>query len=90
VSANLKHFTTHEFWECYRQLPEEIREIADKNYELLKADSKHPSLRFKQIGNLWSVRVGRNYRALGFDKPEGVLWFWIGSHGNYDGILAHQ
>jgi hypothetical protein len=90
VSGNLKHFTTPEFWEHYHQLPREIQELADKNYELLKADPKHPSLHFKQIGNLWSVRVGRNYRALGFDKPEGVLWFWIGSHGNYDAILDRK
>lgn len=86
----MKHFTTPEFWEHYSQLRIEIQELADKNYELLKADPKYPSLHFKQIGNLWSVRIGRNYRALGFDKPEGVLWFWIGSHGNYDGILDHR
>jgi hypothetical protein len=37
----LKHFTTPEFWEYYRQLPIEIQEVVDKNYELLKADPKH-------------------------------------------------
>ncbi|WP_017721744.1 ParE family toxin-like protein [Kamptonema formosum] len=90
MPANLKHFTTPEFWECYRQLPREIQELADKNYELLKADPKHPSLHFKQIGSLRSVRVGKNYRALGLDKPEGVLWFWIGSHSDYDAILGQK
>jgi hypothetical protein len=90
MPPDLKHFTTPEFWECYRQLPKEIQELANKNYELLKADPKHPSLHFKKIGRLWSVRVGKNYRALGFDKPKGVLWFWIGSHGNYDAILTQR
>ncbi|MGB3203831.1 MAG: hypothetical protein WBB28_02450 [Crinalium sp.] len=71
-------------------MPRKIQKLADKNYELLKADPKHPSLRFKQIGSLWSVRVGRNYRALGLDKPEGILWFWIGSHADYDAILAQR
>jgi hypothetical protein len=33
---------------------------------------------------LWSVRVGTHYRALGFDKPEGIVWFWIGTHAEYD------
>ncbi len=65
-----------------------MREIADKNYELLKADSKHPSLHFKRIGTLWSVRVGAHYRALGLDKPEGVVWFWIGSHADYDRLIS--
>jgi len=64
VPENLKHFTTSTFWEYYCQLPQEIQELADKNYELLKQDPKHPSLHFKKIKSLWSVRVGKNYRAL--------------------------
>jgi hypothetical protein len=64
-----------------------VRTLADKNFQLLKADSKHPSLHFKKIGRLWSVRVGAHYRALGLDKPEGVVWFWIGSHADYDKLL---
>jgi hypothetical protein len=90
MSRDLKYLTTPEFWALYNQLPQEIQQLADKNYELLKADPKHPSLHFKQIGNLWSVRVGKYYRALGFDKPEGILWFWIGSHSDYNGILARK
>lgn len=87
MPEDLKHFTTPQFWEYYRQLPQEIQELADKNYELLKQDPKHPSLHFKKIRSLWSVRVGRNYRALGCDEPEGVLWFCIGQHSKYDDIL---
>jgi hypothetical protein len=64
-----------------------LRELADKNYQLLKADPKYPSLHFKKIGSLWSVRVGAHYRALGLDKPEGVVWFWISSHADYDKLL---
>jgi hypothetical protein len=36
---------------------------------------------------LWSVRVGRRYRALGLDKSEGVIWFWIGPHDEYERLL---
>jgi len=43
----------------------EIRKIADKNFELLKDDPRYPSPHLKQIGKLWSVRVGKQYRALG-------------------------
>ena len=83
------HFTTPEFWDLYNALPHEIRALADKNYELLKADSSHRSLRFKNIEGLWSVRVGRHYRALGAMRADGLYWFWIGSHGDYDHLLAH-
>jgi hypothetical protein len=49
----LNHFTNPDFWFRYRRLPLEIRELADKNFELLKADPRHPSLRLKKIGVLW-------------------------------------
>ncbi|HJR07838.1 MAG TPA: hypothetical protein VJ842_11295 [Pyrinomonadaceae bacterium] len=83
----MKHFASPQFWQRYRQLPPAVRNLADKNFQLLKSDPKHPSLHFKKIGKLWSVRVGANYRALGLDKPEGVVWFWIGSHADYDKLL---
>jgi len=84
----VKHFTTPQFWELYNRLPIRIRELADKNYELLKADSDHPSLHFKKVGRFWSVRVGSHYRALGVAHGEGVLWFWIGSHAKYDDLIS--
>ena len=42
---------------------------------------------FKRIGELWSVRVGLHYRALGVPVADGVLWFWIGSHDEYERLL---
>jgi len=61
--------------------------VADKNFELLKADPHHPSLHFKKIGQLWSVRVGAHYRALGLDSDDTIVWFWIGSHADYDKLV---
>ncbi len=84
----MKHFASSKFWACYKELPKEVRDLADKNFELLKTDPKHPSLHFKQIGNLWSVRVSRQYRALGLDKKGGIVWFWIGSHAEYDKLIS--
>lgn len=83
------HFATKQFWEMYHALPLEIRALADKNYLLLKSDPFHPSLHFKKIGSLWSVRIGRNYRALAREKEQGLFWFWIGSHADYDKLLAN-
>lgn len=61
--------------------------MADKNFLLLKSDPHHPSLHFKRIGELWSVRVGIHYRALGIDVEEGVYWVWIGTHAEYDRLI---
>jgi hypothetical protein len=57
----------------------------------LKADPKHPSLHFKRIGRLWSARVGIGHRALALDQaPDGVYWFWIGTHAEYNAILKRR
>jgi hypothetical protein len=65
----VRHYTSSDFWDAYSELPTEIRELADKNYELLKANPRHPSLqlKLKRIEELWSVRVGQHYRAVGID-----------------------
>jgi hypothetical protein len=68
-------------------LPSAIQQVADKNFELLKVDPRHPSLHLKKAGEYWSVRVGRKYRALGVEVDEDVLWFWIGTHAEYDKLL---
>ena len=86
----MKHYTLPGFWKCYNSLPHNIQKIADKNYDLLRADPSHPSLHFKKIGTkkaLWSVRVGLAYRALGLEKEDGIYWFWIGSHAEYDDLI---
>lgn len=83
----MRHIALPSFWDRYRSLPKHVKEIADKNYQLLKSDPSHPSLRFKRLAtkeSLCSVRVGKGYRAIGFYKSDTVEWFWIGSHAEYD------
>lgn len=80
----MKHHATPDFWSRYRALPVEVRDIADKTFSLLKADSRHPSLHLKKVGRFWSARVGLHYRALAVEVPDGLLWFWIGTHTDYD------
>lgn len=83
----MTHHASGRFWALYEALPAEVRELADKNYELLKSDPRHPSLHFKKVGDFWSVRVGQQYRALAIEVDDGHLWFWIGTHAEYDQML---
>jgi hypothetical protein len=85
----MSHFATPAFWYWYRQLPDEIRELADKNLELLRIDPHHRSLRLKPVGNYWSVRVGLKYRALARQRSEGLVWFWIGDHAEYERLIKN-
>jgi hypothetical protein len=77
-----------DFWTAYRALPAVIRAQADKSFELLKADPRHPSLRLKKIGDYWSARVGKGHRALAIEINEGLLWVWIGSHNDYERLIG--
>ena len=80
----MRHFASPAFWDAYAKLPAAVRELADKNYALLKENPHHPSLHFKKVGRYWSVRIGLRYRALAAEVDDGLLWFWVGSHADYD------
>ena len=84
----MTHHASPSFWKRYETLSRVIRELADKQFALLKANPQHPSLRFKRVKRFHSVRVGVHYRALAVDVADGLLWFWIGSHAEYDRLVA--
>ena len=54
----MKHRASVRFWRLYRALPQEIQQLADRGYQMLLQDPRHPSLHFKRIGRVWSARVG--------------------------------
>ncbi|MBD2302027.1 MULTISPECIES: hypothetical protein [Nostocales] len=82
------HKATPDFWYHYRQLPRNIQELADQCYALLKQDPWYPSLHFKKVGSFWSARIGLHYRALAVQEDNKIVWFWIGSHSEYDKLLG--
>jgi hypothetical protein len=84
----MKHRASPRFWRCYQKLPDDIRRSADESYRLLLQNPRHPSLHFKRIGRFWSVRVGLHHRALAVQDEAEVVWFWIGPHAEYDGIVG--
>jgi hypothetical protein len=87
----VKHFATPTFWRSSRKLPQDIRELADRNFALLKTDPSHRSLSFKKVGVLWSVRVGLHYRSLAAEVDSSdLVWFWIGSHAEYDKLVGRK
>ena len=83
----MKHRTIKEFWFLYKSLPANVQELADKNFELLKLDSRHKSVRLKKVGDYWSARVGLGYRALAIQDKDDLIWFWIGCHAEYDALI---
>ena len=79
--------TTRSFRDAFRALPPEIRKRARKAYALWRDNPNLPGLRFKRVGDDVSIRIGRNYRALGIMQGDTVAWYWIGKHEDYDRLL---
>jgi hypothetical protein len=84
------HRTTPRFWQSYRNLPDDVQRVADKSFELLKRDSRHPSLQLKKVGNYWSARVGIGHRALAVEDGEDLIWVWIGAHDEYERLIRRH
>ncbi len=79
---------TDRFWQCYHRLPADIQSLAVKRYRIWRQDPHHPSLQFKKVAAYWSARVTDDYRALGIMDGNTVIWFWIGTHGEYEQLLG--
>lgn len=75
--------TDPEFWVCYQELPEEIQRRADEKFELLKRNPQHPSLRLKKVGERWTARINKDYRAVAIEEEGTLVWGWIGRHDEY-------
>ena len=78
------------FWKFYATLPEAVQRQAHEAYELWKKNPYHPSLQCKRVDNrdpIYSVRVGRGYRALGWLAANTITWYWLGNHDDYDRLL---
>jgi mRNA-degrading endonuclease RelE of RelBE toxin-antitoxin system len=84
------HRTTERFWRRYRDLPKDIRGLADKSFERLKKNPKHPSLQLKKVGGFWSARVGLAFRALAVEDDTDLIWVWIGSHDEYERVIGKR
>jgi hypothetical protein len=84
---------TADFLSCFRGLPARIQRLARKSYKQWKHNPSHPGLQFKRVGKrkpVYSVRVGIGWRALALRVADVVVWFWIGSHAEYDAIVVHM
>ncbi len=87
----MKSVTTVRFRKAFSNLPTHAKESARNAYSKWKENPSHPSLQFKQIHKsqpVFSVRISLSYRAIGVKQGNTLVWFWIGSHAEYDKLIA--
>mgnify|MGYP001101876672 CR=1 FL=1 len=83
--------TTRGFRELLAALPRHVRQQAREAYRLFRENPRHPGLHFKRVHNdppIYSARVGIGFRAVGVREGITMVWFWIGSHAEYDRLVA--
>ena len=84
---------TEQFRKLLAQLPKDIQKQAKEAYLQFEKEPYHPGLRFKRVHSkrpIYAVRISRDYRALGVQRENELIWFWIGSHADYDKILKEK
>ena len=87
----MKSSTTTEFRRLFADLPEQVQQQTRGAYRQFKEDPSHPSLRFKKVHPdlpIYSARISKNYRAVDQLDGDTVIWFWVGSHTDYDKLLG--
>jgi plasmid maintenance system killer protein len=83
--------TTRQFWRLFSQLPVDVQRDAQRAYRLFQDNPAHPGLHFKKLegedDDIYSARIGLDYRALAVMRKDRVVWYWIGSHADYDRLI---
>ena len=86
--------TTRRFREQMAALPAEVLDLTRSACALFHRDPAHPSLRRhplketkkgSHVPNSHSVSITMQYRAIYFVDKDGInVWYWIGTHADYD------
>ena len=86
----MKSLALRSFWRSYRSLPVEVQKAAIKQYKLWLQTPHHSSLHFKKVGCHWSARVTDDYRAVGIREENTIIWYFIGTHAEYNKLLKKK
>lgn len=87
----MKSRITDRFRQAFGYLPSQVQELTRQAYRQFKENPSHPSLRFKKVHPtlpIYSTRIGKTYRAVGQLDEDTIIWFWVGSHAEYDQLLS--
>ena len=83
----MRHRATLRFRQCLDKRPANVQQLAHAVFALMKQDPRHPSIHLKKVDRFWSARVGLHHRALAVEQDENLVWFWIGTHAEYDALI---
>lgn len=86
----MKSRITAQFRKLFADLPAPVQEQTRAAYRQFQKEPSYPSLRFKKAHPelpIYSARISKSYRAVDQLDGDTVIWFWVGSHADYDRLL---
>ncbi|MDH3444133.1 MAG: hypothetical protein OEN50_09450 [Deltaproteobacteria bacterium] len=85
--------TTAQFRKIFTELPADVQRQARRAYRIFHESPNHPSLRFKPVHPtrpIYPARISSDYRAVGTLDGDEIIWYWIGSHADYNKLLSQS
>jgi hypothetical protein len=70
--------TTRQFRRLFSRLPLDVQRDAKRSYALFRSNPAHHGLQFKKLegeDNIYSVRIGLEYRALTVMNKDRIVWY---------------
>lgn len=96
-SFRAKNRTTAQFRKQFDQLPKRVQALTRQACVLFDQNPAHPSLRHHELADnkkghhvpgSFSVSVTMQYRAI-YVEDRGInVWYWIGTHADYDAFTG--
>jgi mRNA-degrading endonuclease RelE of RelBE toxin-antitoxin system len=86
----VKSQRTKKFKKIFNKLPSHVQAQVEIAYEHFKRDPWYSSLEFKCVNkgeSIYSIRIGIHYRALGYMRDDTIIWYWVGTHSDYDHLI---
>jgi hypothetical protein len=99
MNAQRRNVRTRDFRERFDRLDERIQRLAVAAFELFLHNPAHPSLHHHPLDDTrrgqhrpssFAVSVTKQYRAIYVVDGETNVWYWIGSHNDYNTFTGRK
>jgi hypothetical protein len=92
-----RNVRTASYRELFERLPERIQRLAEQAFQMFLANPNHPSLRRHILADndrgqhrthSISVSINMQYRAIYVEDGDTNVWYWVGSHADYNRFIG--
>ena len=67
--------------------PDAVIDDLEKAIDLFSDNPRHPSLRLKKVGKLWSIRLACGWRVLMRESAAGYEVLYVVDHDEYERLI---